>query len=330
MISLAEVIAYIADLNRTDAFYELDDKYFFHSYDLINCSFGATSEFYFVAAGRQQLKDTAVDLAERYYNISNPSETYIASDTSNKKLISSKDISSFIRHGRLRWRFEQPDEPMSFYVRGVEPGLKRFEPSHIDFSCLIDAANFALGGSLYYNFYLNRLNENIDDYIKLFKDTCEKLRSSYAVSGISLLYGTYSSIQPELCYPIYKRFPGLVYADVNGFRLETQKREDVIRDVNWLTAVGSIILEKHPSIVKAAEHPPAGVIVHRYDTGVIFQAGARPMIGDANYDDVPPAYKAVNRILRPARFEEYSGPYLRVPDIVDGNAATREWITRFD
>ncbi|BAQ45709.1 hypothetical protein Maq22A_c12315 [Methylobacterium aquaticum] len=54
------------------------------------------------------------------------------------------------------------------------------------------------------------------------------------------------------------------------------------------------------------------------------------MIGDANYDDVPPAYKAVNRILRSARFEEYSGPYLRVPDIVDGNAATREWITRFD
>lgn len=330
MSSLAEVISYMAMLSREGALHDLNDKHFCHPGNIINCSFGTTSEFYFVATGRPDVRHSMVDLAELYYDAGKLPKGYIVVEEASKSLASAREIGPFVKRGRSRWRFEDPDEPISFYVRGIEPDMKKFEPSHVDFSCLIDAKNYLAGGCLLYNDYIPAADSDLSNYIDRFVEFCQKIGVFYAVSGISLLYGTYSSANPGICYPIYKRFPGLNYADVTNFVLEIYKNDNVIRDVNWLTAVGASVLAKHPAIAQAVETPPPEVKVHRYDGGIVLQAGPRPAIGDFNEGIVPPAYRAVNRMLRPARFENYSSPYLRVPDFVDGDAATREWVTRFD
>jgi len=107
-------------------------------------------------------------------------------------------------------------------------------------------------------------------------------------------------------------------------------RTDVIRDVNWLTAVNDELLARVGGIEKARETLGDEVILHPYEGGVVFQAGERPVLGDLNKGRVPAAYRAVSDFLKPLRYENWDYPYLRAPYDVDEMEYTQWWTHRFD
>jgi hypothetical protein len=72
------------------------------------------------------------------------------------------------------------------------------------------------------------------------------------------------------------------------------------------------------------------IVLHPYEGGVVFQAGARPVLGDLNKGRVPAAYRAVNDFLKPLRYEAWDYPYLRAPYGVDEMEYTQWWTHRFD
>ena len=140
----------------------------------------------------------------------------------------------------------------------------------------------------------------------------------------------WTSGAPAKAYPLYRRFPGLLYEDGVNFGLEITRRTDVIRDVNWLTAVNDELLERAGGIEKARALAGEEVVLHPYKGGVVLQAGERPHLGDINKGKIPEAYRAVDEFLREVRYEEWEYPYLNVPDDVDGMAFTEEWSRRFE
>ncbi|WP_316960132.1 type VI immunity family protein [Agrobacterium tumefaciens] len=68
--------------------------------------------------------------------------------------------------------------------------------------------------------------------------------SSNAVSGLSLFFYSYASGATAKAYPLFRRFPGLLYEDGARFGLAIRDRMDTIRDVNWLTAVNDELLSR--------------------------------------------------------------------------------------
>jgi hypothetical protein len=71
--------------------------------------------------------------------------------------------------------------------------------------------------------------------------------------------------------------------------------------------------------------------IHRYDGGIVIQAGEGPRLGDTQRNDIPEHYRLVSRYTKPARFEGYSKNGLfRVPENLDKVAETLQWVRRFD
>src|SRR5690606_11314918 len=149
-------------------------------------------------------------------------------------------------------------------------------------------------------------------------------------SGMSLLFYSYATGATEEAHPLLRRFPGLLYEDGSRFGLEILRRTDVIRDVNWLTAVNDALLSRVGGLDRAREALGAEMVVHPYEGGVVFQAGERPVLGDLNKGQVPATYRAVNDFLKPLRYDRWDYPYLRTPYGVDAMEFTQWWTRRFD
>ena len=70
--------------------------------------------------------------------------------------------------------------------------------------------------------------------------------------------------------------------------------------------------------------------MHKYDGGVLVQAGPYPQIGDNNRGLVLDDYRRVARALKPIRFEDYRVGLLDVEEPLDSLDETLKWIRRFD
>ena len=109
------------------------------------------------------------------------------------------------------------------------------------------------------------------------------------------------------------------------------RREDVVADTGWLTAISEAMLDRLGGAAVAAGALGPEVACHPFHGGVVFQAGPQPRLGDANTGDVPDTYRRVARFLQPLRITDWARPYLlQVPDDVDGREATLAWLARFD
>ena len=109
------------------------------------------------------------------------------------------------------------------------------------------------------------------------------------------------------------------------------RREDVVADIGWLTAISEAMLNRLGGAAIAAGALGPEVACHLFHGGIVFQAGPQPRLGDVNTGDVPDTYRRVARFLKPLRIVNWGRPYLlQVPDDVDGQEATRAWLGRLD
>ncbi|WP_426314950.1 type VI immunity family protein [Methylobacterium fujisawaense] len=336
-MTMAEIMFYMADLNQKDRLIDLDDGAF-PNQEFQDFIFGMATEFFFHSYGDLDVRETMVNLAEDYYRETNPPPNDFVQEDYSGRLNGVSDIRKILATSRidptvgdLKDEFTDPQMTFSFYMKYIKPGTKVFFPSYSWFSCLVDCKGYRYGGDLGYHAKYSALQNNPVNFVDNFVKNCHLLKTYYAVSGFSLLRATYSSPTTEDAYPLYRRFPGLLYADSGTFSSEIKRRDDAIRDVNWLTAISDAMLRRIGGLEHARKQLSADVILHPYDGGVVFQAGEKPRIGDVNMGDIPSAYREVNRLMRPLRFEGWTWPfYLRVPDDIDAAEATRAWISRFD
>jgi Protein of unknown function (DUF3396) len=233
--------------------------------------------------------------------------------------------------GDLRTQFTDPEHALSFYIKWVEKGSIPYAPAYQHFSCLVDGKRYPIGGVLKYNARFGDVERDAVSYVKKFAERAEVLKVYWAVAGCALLFGGRSRYALVAAYPLYRRFPGLLHDEFSDLSLLTQRRDDAICRVNWLTAISTKLLDRVGGLEHVRKECGAEVQIHQYGGGAIFQAGDRPVLGDVNAGDIPAACRRVSRLLRPLRFNEYTrSDFIPVPPEVDDAEATQAWISRFD
>jgi hypothetical protein len=180
-------------------------------------------------------------------------------------------------------------ETASFYIRHMpKQALRSTDPIHDYFTVLLPSVGYRGGnGRLMYQTRLSELSRNPTGMVRLFVDACRDLRVFYAVSGMSLFFCSYAAGATEKAYPLFRRFLGLLYEDGSNFTLEILRRTDVIRDVNWLTAINDELLARVGGLEKARDVLGDEIVLHPYEGGVVFQAGARGVPRSQRFSQAP-------------------------------------------
>lgn len=135
----------------------------------------------------------------------------------------------------------------------------------------------------------------------LFQKWCSELEVKHAYAGLGLalpLTGLSLSAALRRCGPYVTRFVGLDADDPISTALWCR---DGIRTVNWLTAIGSQLLEKVGGEASVLRTAGPDVQAMPYANGSIFVAGASAQLGDVEQDDFPTSYRALGRAVAPLR-----------------------------
>lgn len=108
---------------------------------------------------------------------------------------------------------------------------------------------------------------------------------------------------------------------------------DGIKGVNWLTAVGDRYLPELGGADKVAADVAAldsGFVIHRYEGGLLIQAGPRPNLGYVKSNLWPALYIKLAKYLKPIRITS-TAPFQRVgPDVYFDRERSEAWLRRFD
>jgi hypothetical protein len=337
MTSIGEYMSCLSELDARDQLAVLRDAAFSLDNRSPDWLFGNSAEFYFRNGNDPVKREAMIRLAQSYYDRCNGAANYLVDDGERGvRLRSRDDIYERLAQGKKREKYFEDIEPFSFYIKDhSKKPEESLWPVHEKFSTRMAMYERLEPSALTYTDRIPNTIEQQNALVLNFIQTCEVLKVFYGAYGLALLYTSYSTPEPAKAYPLYKRFPGLLYANVAGFFLDVEgAKVDIsagtIRDVNWLTAINSAMLTNIGGVSKARAVLGSQVIVHEYDGGAVFQAGARPRTGDVNKNDIPDPYRQVNRLLRPMRFDNWTSPYLRVPAGIDAWEASRAWLTRFD
>lgn len=169
-------------------------------------------------------------------------------------------------------------------------------------------------------------------YVEATLELCSLLKPEQGTAGLAIV------CEPGLerrhfqdTWPFQARFPGLdMFAATFGMQ-GIAERKLVL--TNWLTILDDGFVADLGGVEALREVCGDLAIVHRWDGGVLIQAGAEPELGDLNNGIWPKAMSEVARGLRPLRFEEYpSTPMslIKVPSPLDAREETLRWTSRFD
>ncbi len=290
--------------------------------------FGLTAGFYFAGGETPRTRQAALDLASRYYDVTKGNTNLLTVGERSRRLSSRDDIERHLAQSN----YLDEKETAGFYIRHMPTqALRSTDPVHDYLTALLPGIGYRGGcGHLMYQTRLSELSRDPVGAVRFFVNACRDLHIFYAVSGMSLFFYSYAAGATERAYPLFRRFPGFLYEDGIRFGLIISQRTDVIRDVNWLTAVNDELLARVGGLEKAREVLADEIVLHPYEGGVVFQAGERPVLGDLNKGRVPAAYREVNDFLKPLRYENWDYPYLRAPYGVDEMEYTQWWTHRFD
>ncbi|MFD1881572.1 type VI immunity family protein [Paracoccus pacificus] len=325
-LDLSQLIPILAKLEAEDRLAELDTVEFPET-GVTRWLFGLAADFYFARDEQVDRREVMIDLAEGYYDRTDGRCNFMSAGPTFT-IKSRDDIRNKLTEGRAARRYWDRRQNGGFYIKHNYPEpMRNGDPVHDWFSCLIPGL-VSTNGELQYLTRLKALRDHPDTVVADFVATCAALKIFYAVQGFSLL--TLGNRPQRDAYPIYRRFPGLLYNDLTGFSLEIEPATDVILDVNWLTAIDSAMFEKIGGMEAAQDILSDEVVLHPFDGGMVFQAGPTPRIGDINRGDIPKPYREVNELLRPLRFTDWQMPFLSTPQDVNAMEATEDWIRRFD
>src|SRR5262249_4419886 len=124
--------------------------------------------------------------------------------------------------------------------------------------------------------------------------------------------------------PLAERFPGL---EIEGGTTHTMWLKDGIKGVTWLTILNDRWVEAAGGLDYLRTRLDDNFIFHRYDGGLMIQAGAKPQIGDAEANRWPKHYVTLAKVLKPIQIKEHREFHWGGPGRMD-HAATLAWLFR--
>ncbi|MEL6915890.1 MAG: type VI immunity family protein [Pseudomonadota bacterium] len=134
---------------------------------------------------------------------------------------------------------------------------------------------------------------------------------------------------PKLYWPLVARFPGLGFPHL----IRSAAVERKIIQANWLTILDDGYVEALGGDAALAELEAKGITLHRYEGGVVLQAGPIPELGDINAGVWPRGLAHVYAYIAPAQARDAPtkpNQAIKVPEPLDPLEETRKWLTRFD
>jgi hypothetical protein len=170
---------------------------------------------------------------------------------------------------------------------------------------------------------------DVGAFTKLVIDECNLLAPTHGYAGLAVVPHVDISRQSPEMAPILglvARFAGLEL-DLPGSHAIYLEQENRIKGVNWLTILSDSWIEKLGGEKDLREKLGEGIELHRFNTGVVIQAGPRPLFGDAHRQEAMPHYKQVARALKPIRIDSVRA--LSTPNGFDRDRSDR-WLARFD
>lgn len=287
---------------------------------------GLTMSFYFGAPGRVERRRALVHLIGQYlHQAQGQLRTYA--------LLRDRTYRPFPPHDKIfelgaRMTSVPQEEPFSFEASGAEREGISHSWSIAAFADDVERATEL--GFLLVTYPLTILEGAPPRiFTQQFVSFCNKLQVEHAYGGFGLILpfdvgGRRAARQ--VVGEVAMRFPGLDVDDLTGVSIHC---EQGIKSVNFLTAVSDRLLAKVGGAQAVATQAGAGIEVHRYDTGAVFQAGPVPQIGDTTRGFLPDRYVALGRALKPLR-APYPNALVYDPTGKDNKAFTQRWLARFD
>ncbi|MCC6555972.1 MAG: DUF3396 domain-containing protein [Polyangiaceae bacterium] len=172
-------------------------------------------------------------------------------------------------------------------------------------------------------------------------DLCRMTKPVSGYGGIGLVAAAERGIELEHQHIVYawaQRLPGLEVdfpgSHSNWLPEGREGKRDGIKGGNWLTALS----DRYVGELGGADRVEADLkalderfLVHRYDGGVLIQAGPRPELGDAQRDAWPVLYVKLAKYLKPLRVTRhgaFQSEYRR--PAFDRDERSLAWLRRFD
>jgi hypothetical protein len=228
-----------------------------------------------------------------------------------------------------------------FVARRAEEQSSRSQTVHVDEQPVtVDLTSGAgmLGSIAFYNHAAWLVERQPDYLVRLVLRWCDRLKPLQGHFGLgvqSQVYGMNYATSAVDAFPLIRRYPGLTYGSDNLLNLQrndallSDPASDGIWDINWLTAISDHYVERSEAFRRALADPGEDVTVHRYDGGIVLQAGDSPQLGDLNRNLIPPAYVEVERMIQSVRFTKITRPFIACPPSVDALEASRDYVNRF-
>lgn len=178
-------------------------------------------------------------------------------------------------------------------------------------------------------------------FIEFVQGICECLAPIFVSAGagfvVPLNMGVYMKGFPNPSFallPYTLKYPAVECTD-SSFYLHISEG---FYSVNWLTAVGDEWIARlgGRDALRAALQPESMFPFRPYTGGVLIQAGKYPQFDDKQAGDDAPAYRTLNRVLRPLRISQYNRNDLLAPppwgdaDRDKHAQVCHEYLTRFD
>jgi hypothetical protein len=171
-------------------------------------------------------------------------------------------------------------------------------------------------------------------------DLCRTLKPASGYGGIAVIEAADRFIAARyepIVYHWAQRFPGLEadypISHSNWLPTGREGNRDGIKGGNWLTALSDHYLaelggaDKVEADLKALD---SRFLIHRYDGGVVIQAGPRPQLGDAERNLWPALYVKLAKFLKPIRVTHHNAFQHDGPGLRFDKERSEAWLRRFD
>jgi len=172
--------------------------------------------------------------------------------------------------------------------------------------------------------------EGLERYHQWLFYLCNRVKAEHGYGGLSsILPYDYDSYMP-MEYQLAQQFLGLeVDSMPHSFKRELL---DHVKGVNWYTVLGNTYVERlgGEAAIRHALSGRGDIEILNYDYGLIIRTGQYPELG-AVEDGPPPAYVAVNKVVKPVRIPnpDQLHSYSPYGDCFD-EESTALWYARFD
>jgi len=214
-------------------------------------------------------------------------------------------------------------EDRGIYGLCLESGSGRYDVSDKAFK-LYEGLN---EGQVRMMLPLEFVAENPAAFVEVAKTACDEITFWSGTGGFALnVFPDYPTDLPDRRIGfVANRFIGI---DVEPFGALASSADKGIKNIDWLTLVGDVFLQKAggPDAVQKQLNTLEGVTVHDLQHGIMIQAGSQPEFGDVNRNERLELYHQIGKVLRPLMIPEAD---LDVGDRIGGVELSEKWVYRF-